>query len=299
MQNGIPRKVQYRKLGEVSKLTENTDGRDLNGSLFVEERRKQMLEILQTQSRIVVRDLGQRFGVSEATIRLDLKTLESQGLLTRTYGGAIRRGRTGHDSAYDERKKILRDQKVAMAREASKMIETNDTVFIDSGTTCQELASQLVQADGITVLVNDLHSACILQANPKIKLIVVGGVVAWNMGPLVGPIAIDAINRFTVDKCFIGVTGFALDDGLTATDVFEAETKRAILARSRERVVLADSTKLGRSSFARICLLDEIDVLVTDSEPPQSFLKAAEERGLRVIIAGRGDPADNSDRGEQ
>jgi DeoR family fructose operon transcriptional repressor len=283
----------------VSKLTDKAVEHDLNGSLFVEERRKQMLEILQTQNRIVVRDLGQRFGVSEATIRLDLKVLESQGFLTRTYGGAIRRGRTGYDSAYDERKRIRRDQKVAIAREASRMIETNDTVFIDSGTTCQELASQLAQSDGMTVLVNDLHSACILQANPKIRLIVVGGVVAWNMGPLVGPVAIDTINKFTVDKCFIGVTGLAVDDGLTATDVFEAETKRAILAKARERVVLADSTKIGRSSFARICLLDEIDVLVTDSEPPQSFLKAAEGCGLRVIIAGRGDPADNSDRGEQ
>lgn len=257
-----------------------------NDRLFTEERRRRIAEIVETSNKVTVPDLGSRFGVSGATIRADLRALHREGLLTRTHGGAIRRGGAGFEPSSREKEVERLAGKQLAARAAAELIGDGDTIILDAGTTTLELARLIRDRFRGTVVTNDWTIAQTLEDAETIKVILLGGILRRGFHCTVGPVGRETLAGLRVDKAFMGANGFSIEDGATTPDQDQAETKRAMIAAAQQVILLCDSSKIGRVSFARFAALADLDILATDSAPP-AIRRRIEKAGIRVSIPSR------------
>ncbi|WP_324668011.1 DeoR/GlpR family DNA-binding transcription regulator [Geochorda subterranea] len=253
--------------------------------LFAEERHRRILELLEESQKVWVKDLSVRFGLSDVTIRQDLRALERQGLLVRTHGGAIPVTQARFDLPTSQRESKRIEHKQAIAREALRLIDDGDTIILDAGTTVLQLARLLKAKRGLTVVVNDLGHIPVLQSLQGVEIIVLGGTFQKGRGHLVGPLATRVLGELYADKAFISTTGLTPARGLTTTDLSEAEVRAAMIANSKQAIVLADSSKIGKSCFASAAPLSQVDILITDWELPEKELLSLQRTGLKVIRA--------------
>ena len=253
--------------------------------MMTAERRRQILDVLATDARAEVPALALRFGVSESTIRRDLQVLSQDGAVERTRGGAVPSSR--FEPSFREKETANRAQKVAIARAAANLVQAGQTVFLDAGTSTLELARVLRTRTDVTVATNSIPIA--VELAQHLRLIITGGQVKEQTLAMVGPLAERAIEQMHVDIAFLGMNGVAAGAGLTTPTWEEAATKARMIAAGRTAVVLADSSKLGAVSFARVAGLDEVDLLVTDDGAPAGEVEAIQAAGLRVraVPAGR------------
>lgn len=249
------------------------------------ERRKLILEIVDTQSSVSVSELCEQLGVSEMTIRRDLRSLSDGGLLRRVHGGAVSRRGRSYEPPYFLRASANVERKEAIGRKARELIEEGDSIALDVGTTTLELAKALVNASNITVVTSSLPAASVLADAPDTRLILSGGVVRQQEMSMTGHIAQRAYRDFWVDKAFIGVGGLDLDAGLTEYNLEDSLVKQAIIDHAGEIIVLADSTKLGETCFAWIAPLSAIHTLVTDWLAAPEVVAAIRQQGIEVLIA--------------
>ena len=257
------------------------------------ERMTAVLDLLAESGHLEVDDIITKLNVSAATARRDLDTLASQQLLTRTRGGA-----TGQVVAYDLPVRYKRElhapekQKIAMA--ASALTQRGDVIGLCGGTTSTAIASILAaRADimeagphaNLTVVTNAINIAVQLAMRPQIKTVVTGGVVHSRSYELVGPYSADVLNQVTLDVAFIGVNGIDPLMGATVIDEREAAVNSLMARRARKAVIVADSSKIGKTAFATIGDLNLFSVLITDSGITADQLSAFAEAGLDVIVA--------------
>lgn len=188
-------------------------------------------------------------------------------------------------SPYLVRAHTNQSQKERIGRVAASLVQDGDSVALDVGTTTLEVAHALRDKNNLTVLTHSLHIAHVLAGHPLIRLIVVGGVLRPGELSLVGHLAERAYREFHVDKLFLGVGGLSVEAGLTEYNLEDALVKQAMLQSAKERIVVADASKLERVAFARVAALSDIDILVTTSEADPSILKRIEEVGVRVLLA--------------
>lgn len=250
--------------------------------MFSEERREEIFAILLREGRCRVYDLASKLKVSEVTIRQDLGFLEQKGLLQRTHGGAILRGKK--ERAFHEEQKEHQKEKEAIARSALSLIQQKDWVLLDVGTTTTELAKLLPACSPLTVLTNALNIAFLLEDAPGISVVVTGGTLRAQQHSLVNPYAALLLSQVRVDYAFIGVSGIHETHGVTNVNAEEAELKREFLKVARTKVIVADTSKLGRVSYARIGGLADFDLLITDDREPK-HIKAIARAGLEVRTA--------------
>lgn len=248
-------------------------------------RQQAILQLLETQGVVRVAELCERFGVSEMTVRRDLNELEQAGLIRRTHGGAVSARGRSFEPPYLVRAHTNQSQKERIGRVAASLVQDGDSVALDVGTTTLEVAHALRDKNNLTVLTHSLHIAHVLAGHPLIRLIVVGGVLRPGELSLVGHLAERAYREFHVDKLFLGVGGLSVEAGLTEYNLEDALVKQAMLQSAKERIVVADASKLERVAFARVAALSDIDILVTTSEADPSILKRIEEVGVRVLLA--------------
>jgi DeoR family transcriptional regulator of aga operon len=256
------------------------------------ERLNTLLQLVSERGRVEVEGMADELDVSAATVRRDLDHLAQQQLLTRTRGGAV-----AHAVSYDLplRYKTARhaSEKQQIARAAMGLVRPSMVVGLNGGTTTTEVARALatradVNSDGgggLTIVTNALNIANELVVRPQIKLVVTGGVARPQSYELMGPLAAGVLEEITLDTVFLGVDAIDLDTGATAHHEGEASTNRLMASRARRVVVVADGSKLGAHAFARICALDEIDVLITGGTAPEDFVRRCEDAGLQVIRA--------------
>jgi DeoR family fructose operon transcriptional repressor len=249
--------------------------------MMTAERRRQILEVLATDSRAEVPALAARFGVSESTIRRDLQVLSQDGAVERTRGGAVPASR--FEPSFREKETAHLAEKTAIARAAAELVQPGQTVFLDAGTTTLELARVLCGRTDVTVATNSIPIA--VELAQHLRLIVTGGQAKEQTLALVGPLAERSIEQMHVDIAFLGMNGVAIGAGLTTPTWEEAATKARMIASGRTAVVLADSSKLGAVSFARVAGLDEVDLLLTDENAPADMVEALRAAGLRVEVA--------------
>lgn len=233
-------------------------------SLFAEERHLQILQLLQEKTKLHVAELCEQFSVSPATIRNDLRDLEAAGRLKRTHGGAIPLEKTAFEPNSHAKAVANRAIKQRLAAHAATLIEDNDTIALDSGTTMMELAQCLTHHKALTVLTNDVHIAVYLERNPQITVVLIGGVLRHGFGCTTGPIATSSLSSFNVDKVFLGANAFSIEKGFTTPDIQQAEIKKALIRGASERIVVCDSSKFGRVSFVEFASISGIDRLITD-----------------------------------
>jgi len=231
-------------------------------------RRKLILQRLEENNEIFVHDLSNEFNVSEVTIRNDLNQLEKKNMLIKVRGGAIKvESPLTIDQNVSEKSKLNYQEKVLIGKKASEFIKDSETILLDSGSTTMELAKNLANVKDVTVLTHALNIANHLATFPDVDLIVLGGYLRKKSYSLIGPLAENALNNFYVDKLFIGVDGFDLKTGgIYTTQIEEAHLNRIMIENAQEVIIVTDSSKFNRRSYAFICELDKIDKVITDKK---------------------------------
>lgn len=240
-------------------------------------RQQQMLEHLTREGEQRIADLKQTYQVTEMTIRRDLEKLEETGAIRRTFGGAIF---VGKDIALQERASILTEEKARIGRYAADLIAEGDSVFIDGGTTTQQVAKYLPSGMNITVVTNALNVAAELSGK-QIPVIVTGGMLLEATNSLVGPIAAQSLASMAFDRIFLGATGFNIEHGFSNSNIYEAEIKQTAIRQASETNILLDHSKFGAKMLVSFASLSDVGRIVTDQLPDESFQRACEEEGVR------------------
>jgi len=258
------------------------------------ERWNALLELLGRDGKVEVEEAAAELAVSAATIRRDLDELAQQQMLTRTRGGAV-----AHNLSYDLplRYKTARraSEKQRIGTAVARMVEPGSVVGLNGGTTTTEIAraiatrGELSGSDGggpaVTVVTNALNIAHELAVRPHIKIVLTGGVARPQSFELMGPLATGVLAEVSLDLAILGVDALDPERGAAAHHEGEASINHLMAGRAARVIVAADSSKLGRRAFARICALDEIGVLVTDTGATDEAIAPYTEAGVRVIRA--------------
>jgi DeoR family transcriptional regulator of aga operon len=247
------------------------------------ERLGAILERLSDGGTVEVDDLTRDLGVSPATVRRDLQALHEQRLLDRTHGGAVAIGGL-YELPVRYRGSLQRDQKLRIARAALAHVDDGATVGLTGGTTTTEVGRMLVHRSELTVVTNAVNIAAELAVRPNVRLIVSGGVARAASYELVGPLADGVLGQLHVEIAFVGVDGITARTGLTTHREIEAHTNRVLVERAARVVVVADGTKVGVTTLARICNSEAVDVLITTEEADPDELAAIRERGVAVEV---------------
>jgi DeoR family transcriptional regulator, aga operon transcriptional repressor len=240
-----------------------------------------ILERLSADGSVSVADIATELDVSAATVRRDLRLLEDQRLLGRTHGGAVPQG-VVYELPLRYKSARQHQQKLRIAREAASRVADGWAIGLTGGTTTTEVARVLVDRRRLTVVTNALNIASELAVRPNLKLVVTGGVARPESYELVGPIAEASLEGLNLDVAFLSVDGISPRAGLTTQHEIEAGTDRALLQRARHVTVVADSSKIDRVAFARICPLAKVDELITDAGADRAALAALRDSGLVV-----------------
>jgi DeoR family transcriptional regulator of aga operon len=241
-----------------------------------------ILERLNRNSSVSVPELAEQLAVSQASVRRDLKLLESQQLLSRTHGGAVASG-VLYELPMRYRGGQRHDAKRAIAKVAVQLLGPEVTsVGLNGGSTTTEVARALASRAGLRVVTNALNIASELAVRSNIDLVVCGGSARTESYELVGPLAEMTLMNLNIDVAIIGVDGVNITAGLTTHHEVEAQTNRCLLRAAERVIVVADSSKIGRRGFARISELAVVNDLVTDSDVRDVDVVELERAGLRV-----------------
>jgi DeoR family transcriptional regulator, aga operon transcriptional repressor len=249
------------------------------------DRFRAILEVVDGSENTVGVDLlAEQLSVSAATVRRDLAHLDAQGLVRRSYGGAVRVGAQPEVPIY-YRGSTFATEKRRIGRRAASMVEDAVVVGVTGGTTTMEVARAISSRQGITVVTNALNIGYELARRRNIRLVLTGGVCRPASFELSGPIAENTLAGYHLDVAFVGVDGIHVTAGCTTHDDIEARANHALVARARRAIVVADHSKIGRIAFASICQLAEIHALVTDDAADSGAVAELEAAGLQVALA--------------
>ena len=246
-----------------------------------------MLTMIRTREFTRVTDLSDAFGISEVTVRSDLDHLERRGNVRRVHGGAVPDDRPPRrERPFEEVATTGSAEKRAIGAQAAAMVSSGDTVIMDVGTTTTEVSRALMGRDDlsdVTVVTNGLNIALEFEAAmPRFSVVVTGGTVRPLQHSLVSPYAGLVLDQLNADLLFLGCNGIHPEAGITNVNMPEAEMKRQMMRATRRTVAVADGSKVGEVSVARICHVDEIDRLITASSAPIEMLDLLEQAGLEI-----------------
>src|SRR5512136_482448 len=249
-----------------------------------EERRRAILEILNRDGRVLVKDLASRFTTSHVTIRNDLEVLHSRGMLHRTHGGALPVEMAALlDPSLREKEELHREEKELIGEAAAKLVREGQSVVLDSGTTTTAAARALRDRRQLTVITNAVNIAAEL-AGTAIEVILTGGVLREKSFSLVGPLAEETLRRLSADVLLLGVDGFDVNFGLTTPNLLEAGVNRAMMEISRRTVAICDSSKFGRRSLSLIGPSTVVHQVITDSHISKADLRGLKQVGIEVTL---------------
>lgn len=253
-------------------------------SLSLPERHSRILKMLQQNGSISVVQLAESFKVSEVTIRKDLSYLEQQKKLYRTHGSAILISPYISDRHVNEKEKKNVMEKRAIGAAAAALITKDDSIIVASGTTMAFFAHEIKPLGRLTVITSAVPVTQILSQSPDIDVIQLGGITRSSSVSVVGPFAEQMLHNFNCSKLFVGVDGLDEFAGLTTTNMLEASLNSAMINVAQKVIVLADSSKFGRRGFSKICDLDVVDLIITDSGIQPIYLDQLRERGIEVQV---------------
>ncbi len=255
--------------------------------LLTEERRRAVLDLLEKQGRVTVEELTRQFGVSAVTARGDLDVLSTTGSLVRSHGGAVRPLNPVQDYPLKVKKSLYHAEKIRIARAATQLVQNHQTVILDSGTTCAEVAANLRRTKpmALTVITHALNIAVELTDAPNIALIMIGGIMRQVSSSFVGPQAEQMVRDLHADHLFLAADGLDLEIGLTTPDILEAQLNTLMMKAAREVTVVADASKFGRRSLSVIGELAMIKRVITDDRVPPEYVDGLRKLGVEVVLA--------------
>lgn len=254
-------------------------------NIFAEERKQLVVDLVNRQVKVTVAQLCEQFKVSPATVRNDLRELEFAGLLKRTHGGAISNRKTSYEPTFYEKMVENIEEKRAIAMAAAKMVQDGDTIAVDCGTTTLELAKCIINRKNLTVVTCDLQVALYLDRNSQATVILMGGILQRDLFYTSGPMTVEGLKDMNVDRVFLSANGLAPGKGVTSPNMVQAQQKEQMVRIGDEIILLADHSKLGKSSFIKYADLSQMDVLFTDDgADPRVVEQLRAEDGIEVEI---------------
>lgn len=256
--------------------------------MFIEERHQKILEMLKDKKRVEVQELSNLFRVSEDTIRRDLRIMEQEGKVHRTYGGAILPDKVNSYENFTVREKIQNDVKESIASIAVSFIQEHDTILLDGSTTVSKIVPLLSNFKDLTVITNSIIIAYdIIHQCPNIKLHIIGGIVRNDLANVISIESLKDIEKLYVDKVFLSACSISLKGELTTPIIEDAHVKKAMLNAGREVYILADSSKFGQKSLMEFGKIKSEYIIITDSKLSSEIkedFKVLVERGLKILI---------------
>ncbi|NUT45263.1 MAG: DeoR/GlpR transcriptional regulator [Thermoactinospora sp.] len=245
-----------------------------------------ILALLAEEGRLTVEQAAESLDVSTATIRRDFDQLAQQQMLMRTRGGAVSQS-VSYDLPLRYKTARHADEKHRIAAAAAELVTPGSVIGMNGGTTTSEVARVLAQREsGFTIVTNALNIAAELAVRQHVKIVVTGGVARPQSYELIGPLAGGILEQVTLDVAFLGVDAIDVELGASAHHEGEASVNHQLVSRAAQVVVVADSSKVGRRAFARICALSDVDTLITDELLSDELTASFTEAGVKVIRAG-------------
>jgi DeoR family transcriptional regulator, aga operon transcriptional repressor len=253
-------------------------------------RRERMLAEIRGREFVRVGELSSLFGVSEMTVRGDLDSLAARGQVHRVRGGAIPRVIARQEQPFEDSISSFAAEKVAIGQAAAALLEDGETVLLDVGTTAAAAARAIAaraELGDVVVFTNGLKTALELEpASPRVTVVVLGGTLRPLQHSLVDPLATLILEQISVKTVLLGCNGVDTVGGVTNINLPEAEVKKRMLAAATRRVVLADGSKLGRVEVARLCGIDDVDMVITGRSADPAVVDALRDRGCDVSVVG-------------
>ena len=248
-----------------------------------EERQKAIESHLIREEFASLDELAQIVGASISTVRRDLDLLEGKGIVKRTHGGARLSLPRPDESIFSVQDTGQQKEKELIARVCADLIQPNQTVIVDAGTTCFHVARRL-ESKSAHIITNSLPVANHFSSENKVEVVVSGGVIYPKLGVLVGPMAVACFSQVHADVAIMSCAGLT-PDGITNSHGLLIEIQRAMMEAAGRIILCVDHTKFGRQSISKLCDLDAIDTLITDELPPAEMQEALANAGVVVIVA--------------
>lgn len=252
--------------------------------MFVKERLDIILKLLNENGKIEVNELSRQFNVSKDLIRKDLQKLEDQGLLERTYGGAVPKRTIAKNLSVWSRLSSNIEEKKKIAKKAVTLINPNETIFLDITSINYFLADEILKKDiSITVITNMIDVMHLLYHSNNIKLIGIGGTLNKELDGFVGSVSIDQIKKYKSDKAFLGVVGIdTISGSLTTFDSEDGLTKEAIINSAKKRYLITEKQKTFQDGNFIYSNIDEFDGIISD-DMPKDIKSSIKKKGLNII----------------
>ncbi|SAK90604.1 DeoR family transcriptional regulator [Caballeronia hypogeia] len=251
--------------------------------MLTSQRKKAILDALRRDGQVLATELSASFGVSEDTVRRDLRELAAEGSLQRVHGGAL--PASPAVASFARREEMESGAKRRIARKAAEMIAPGQVAIIDGGTTSALLVSQLPEHLRATIVTHSPSVAVALAAHPSLEVVLIGGKLYKHSIVTVGAAAVEAMSHIHADIYFMGVTGVHPTAGLTTGDFEEAHIKRALAARAAETVVLASAAKLNAASAYRIGGIEMAQTIIVEETADAKLVEPFEQAGITVLRA--------------
>ena len=246
------------------------------------QRREQVLRVLKEKRRVTIEGLARELEVSMMTIRRDLRRLADEDIVTLVHGGAVYNEGGAYLPALTVREKTMRREKSAIAEYCAQQIPEGSAVYLDNGSTTVEIADALRGKQNIAVLSHSLPVLNILSHAKNIQLISVSGIYEPRAKGFFGDLALRMLRQFRIDIAFLGVTAVDAEDGVMSAVFYEQALKQVLVERAKKKILAIDHTKIGGSSFLKVCDLHEIDGIVTDKSADATFIAKAKRMGIEV-----------------
>ena len=262
--------------------------------MYSAERRQEIMKLIAKDDRVNVADLATHFGISRSSIRRDLNHLHHSGLLSRSYGGALRAFANGHahthentyEAPFDERQISHLDEKERIGRAAAQLVQPDETIFLDGGTTVECMTPYLAGIRHLTVVTYGLNIVNRLLAFAQINVIVIGGTLHRRSHTFGGTLALDNLQNHNIrfDKAFVAAGGISVEAGVTNATLEEIPIKRRAIRTAGEAILLADSSKIGMVRTGLMVQVEEIHHLITGAQTAEAEIQALRVLGVKVTL---------------
>lgn len=256
----------------------------MNNMLF-EDRQRKIIELLERQGSVKVDSLANYLGVSKVTVRKHLDLLSKQIPITRVRGGAISSTRgTSYEPIYDEKSTQNLEIKKRIGSFAASLVQSGETLMLDSGSTTWHVAFSLLGRSGLTVVTSDIKIALLLADSSKIEVYLAGGKVRPHLFSIIGRSAEEFIKGFNVDKLFLGADAIDIERGITNANAEEAYLKQEMIRSANEVIVVTDSSKFNKVSLAHVCDFSQINHVITDKNIPKEYKGILNEKNIKLSL---------------
>ena len=247
------------------------------------ERRREILAKLTSEGKVIVSELAKDFAVTEETIRRDLERLDKEGLVSKTYGGAVSKHNAAMDLPYNVRESVNVEQKQTIADKISELVQDGERIMLDSSSTALYVLKKLKNKKNLTIITNSVKILIELADKQDWTVLSTGGLLKKGALSLTGSSAEKMIHSYYVDTAICSCKGLDMELGVTDSNENDSLIKQAIFASAERRILALDTEKFDKKSFVKVCGLESVNVIVTDGEPAEKWVSFCNEKGIDLV----------------